>query len=72
MSEVIRLPGLDPHQNYHIRVLDAPEEIDTQHVPWMSEPTARISGQWLTNAGLRLPALPSETALLIELAVAEE
>ena len=72
VSEVIRLPGLDPHQNYHIRVLDAPEEIDTQHVPWMNEPTARISGQWLTNAGLRLPALPAETALLIEVAVVEE
>jgi len=71
VHEVIRIPGLDPEQNYHIRVLDAPEEVDYQQIPWMKEPTARISGQWLMNAGLRLPTLPAETALLIEIKVAE-
>lgn len=71
VNEVIRIPGLEPEQNYHIRVLDAPEEVDYQQVPWMNEPTARISGQWLMNAGLRLPRLPAETALLIEIEVAE-
>ena len=71
VNDVIRIPGLDPEQNYHIRVLDAPEEVEYQQVPWMSEPTARISGQWLMNAGLRLPTLPAETALLLEIRVAE-
>lgn len=71
VNEVIRIPGLEPEQNYHIRVLDAPEEVDYQQVPWMNEPTARISGQWLMNAGLRLPRLPAETALLIEIEIAE-
>lgn len=71
VNEVIRIPGLDPELNYHIQVLDAPEEVEHQQVPWMNEPTARISGQWLMNAGLRLPKLPAETALLIEIKVAE-
>ena len=71
-SDVIRLPGLDPEKNYQIHVLDASEEVAAQRLPWMSEPRARISGQWLMQAGLRLPVMPPETALLIEVTVASD
>lgn len=64
----LRLPGLDPAQRYRVAVLDDIEE----PLGWArSQPSwaidgVEVSGRQLEGAGLRLPVLHPESALLIE------
>ncbi|QUG77315.1 alpha-galactosidase [Erwinia sp. E602] len=67
-------PGLLPEAHYEVRLLDAPE-IKTvregggamRDLPaWLREPRV-VSGAWLMQAGLALPVIAPESALLIGL-----
>ncbi|MEC5344577.1 alpha-galactosidase [Brenneria populi] len=70
----LRFPGLDAEARYQVKLLDS-QEIKTvrdgggtmrELPPWLIEPI-EASGDWLMQAGLALPVIVPETALLIEL-----
>ncbi|WP_281173380.1 GH36 C-terminal domain-containing protein [Halotalea alkalilenta] len=73
MNEALRIPYLDPRKRYRVSVLDRPNAArDGSHtmrrqVPWMAGDGFEASGAWLAEAGLRLPQMDPESALLIEL-----
>lgn len=68
----LRIPGLLPEARYRITLLDAPTLITEQQgghamrtLPgWLAQPT-EASGSWLAQAGLALPVLDPESALLL-------
>ena len=68
----LRIPGLLPEARYRVTVLDAPPVITEEqggHVMrvlpgWISAPV-EASGSWLAQAGLALPVLDPESALLL-------
>ncbi|WP_075181745.1 alpha-galactosidase [Pantoea sp. 1.19] len=70
----LRVPGLDPLGRYRITLIDHPNIQLTGHgghtmrkLPaWMEQPQV-ISGEWLQAAGLSLPILDPESAILIAL-----
>ncbi|RKF14569.1 alpha-galactosidase [Alginatibacterium sediminis] len=69
IAEVLRIPGLQAQQIYRLSVLDQPENLPhiMKQLPlWMSEGLT-ISGEQLEKAGLQLPVLDPETALLFSL-----
>ncbi len=74
LAGVLRFPGLDPQARYRLTVVDHPDlkpVIDggstmRQLPAWMAA-SAEYSGEWLMKAGLRLPILNPETALLLAL-----
>lgn len=70
----LRFPGLLPDAKYEVRLLDGPD-IKTvregggtmRDLPaWLREPVI-VSGAWLMQAGLALPVIAPESALLIGL-----
>ncbi|AHY07486.1 Alpha-galactosidase [Serratia plymuthica] len=70
----VRFPGLLPEAQYEVSLLDSPE-IKTvregggamRELPsWLRQPMV-VSGDWLMQAGLALPVLAPESALLIGL-----
>ncbi|KAA9000766.1 alpha-galactosidase [Affinibrenneria salicis] len=70
----LRFPGLDPDARYRVRLLDS-QQIKTvregggsmrELPPWLRHPID-ASGDWLMQAGLALPVVVPESALLIEL-----
>ncbi|MCX8600571.1 MULTISPECIES: alpha-galactosidase [unclassified Gilliamella] len=73
LSGNLRLTGLLPDKQYHIEVLDMPDNIDPKisgHAmkvlpKWMEQQTI-LSGDWLMNIGLPLPVLDPATAMLIK------
>ena len=73
MSEALRIPYLDPDKRYRIDVLDRPEAVqndshNTRVLPaWLNQEGFEATGEWLGNAGLRLPSMDSESALLLQL-----
>lgn len=67
------IPGLDPTTLYRVDVLDMPDNMHKsrsntmKHYPaWLKNPL-EISGDWLAKAGLALPVLNPETAILVKL-----
>ncbi|WP_315707873.1 alpha-galactosidase [Brenneria uluponensis] len=74
LAGVLRLPGLNPQACYRLTVLDHPDlkpVIDggstMRRLPSWIVQSAEFSGEWLMKAGLRLPIMNPETALLIGL-----
>ena len=72
MSEALRIPYLAPQTRYRIAVLDRPEAVqrdshNTRELPaWLAQPDFEATGEWLAQAGLRLPTMDAESALLLE------
>lgn len=73
LSGNMMIPGLDPDTLYRVDVLDMPENLNKprsntmKHYPvWLKTPLV-LSGDWLEKAGLALPALNPETAILVKL-----
>ncbi|RLM16264.1 alpha-galactosidase [Gibbsiella quercinecans] len=70
----LRIPGLNPQARYCISLLDTPALIHQQQgghtmrqLPaWMKQP-CEASGEWLAQAGLALPVLDPESAMLINI-----
>ncbi|OWF81759.1 alpha-galactosidase [Yersinia rohdei] len=68
-----RVPGLQSAAHYRVSLLDAPDLITLQQgghamkiLPaWIKQPIV-VSGEWLQRAGLALPVLDPESAILIE------
>ncbi|MBL5923568.1 alpha-galactosidase [Lelliottia amnigena] len=68
----LRMPGLEASAQYRITLLDHPNICLTgegghtmRKLPaWMEEPQT-VSGEWLMQAGIALPILDPETAILI-------
>ena len=68
----LRMPGLEPSAQYRISLLDHPDIHITgegghtmRKLPaWMETPQT-ASGEWLMQAGIALPILDPETAVLI-------
>lgn len=68
----LRMPGLDASALYRIMLLDHPNIQITgegghtmRKLPsWMEAPQT-VSGEWLMQAGIALPILDPETAILI-------
>lgn len=68
LSGSLRISGLDPQQNYRIRLLACAENflhgiVNTQ--PAWVYAGAQLSGEWLAQAGLAMPVLDPESALLL-------
>ena len=70
LSGALRLQGLDPQTLYRVSVIDAAENfsngiVSTQPA-WVAD-GIELSGDWLQHAGLAMPVLDAESALLIRL-----
>ncbi|MBZ9582952.1 alpha-galactosidase [Klebsiella quasivariicola] len=68
MSGTLRLRGLDPQFNYVVRVIDAAENfrsgiVSTQPA-WIEEGVT-LPGEWLQHAGLAMPVLDPESAVML-------
>lgn len=74
LAGVLRIPGLEPAARYRVRLLDHPNirpVLEGGHnmrvLPaWMDTPIT-INGEWLSQAGLALPVMDPESAILIGL-----
>ena len=68
----LRFPGLEPGARYQLSIEDHPDiqvvgkggHTMRQLPPWMNEGIT-LSGEWLAQAGLALPVLDPESAILI-------
>lgn len=73
LSGNVMIPGLDPSTLYRVDVLDKPENLKNprsntmKHYPVWLKKTLVLSGDWLEKAGLALPVLNPETAILVKL-----
>lgn len=68
MSGTLRLQGLDPRLDYDVRVIDTAENfrngiVSTQPA-WVDEGVT-LPGEWLHHAGLAMPVLDPESAVLL-------
>lgn len=74
MSEALKIPYLKRDRQYRVMVVDRPKAIgDETHtmrkqVPWMAQANYVVSGEWLGKAGLRLPQMGPESAMMLVLA----
>jgi alpha-galactosidase len=71
LSGTARFDGLDPAKQYRLTVLDQPANLRTggimKKLPlWLEEETT-LSGAWLAKAGIALPVMDPESAMLIKL-----
>ncbi|MGO1298935.1 MAG: alpha-galactosidase [Vibrio sp.] len=69
LSGRLRIPGLDPGSRYHLAMIDAPPELHdivNRQPQWTREPVI-LTGEWLEKAGVAMPLLDPETAILIEI-----
>lgn len=72
LAGVLHIPGLDPAARYRVSLLDHPDirpVLEGGHnmrvLPaWMAAPIT-ASGEWLARAGLALPVMDPESAILI-------
>ncbi|PWC16314.1 alpha-galactosidase [Brenneria corticis] len=69
----VRIPGLQPQTQYRLEVLDMPDSLRKernhtmkQYPAWLKQPMT-LSGDWLEKAGIALPILDPESALLLRL-----
>ncbi len=68
----LRVPGLDTQARYRVSILDAPALLANgqpghtmrKQPDWIQQPQ-ELSGEWLEKAGLALPVLDPESALLL-------
>ncbi len=68
LSGALRLQGLDPQATYRVSVIDSAANfsggiVSTQPA-WVAD-GIELSGDWLQHAGLAMPVLDAESALLI-------
>lgn len=68
LSGTLRLQGLDPQISYRVRVVDAADNfrsgiVSTQPA-WVEEGVT-LTGDWLQHAGLAMPVLDPESAVLL-------
>ncbi|HET7388993.1 MAG TPA: alpha-galactosidase [Nocardioidaceae bacterium] len=66
----LRLPGLVPGTAYRVRAVHPggqPRAVQRAAPPWMSGEDLLLSGRMLAHAGLRVPVLAPEQALLLHL-----
>ncbi|MGI8488322.1 alpha-galactosidase [Pectobacterium sp. S5] len=74
LAGTLRIPGLLPDARYEVTLLDGPEIKTVREgggtmrelPPWLRQPIV-VSGDWLMQAGLALPVLTPETAILVAL-----
>lgn len=70
LSGNLRIPGLVADKHYRLTVLDRPSCFDKgvmkQLPQWVEQPMV-LSGDWLAKAGIALPVLDPETAMLLKL-----
>ncbi|MBC7005965.1 alpha-galactosidase [Photobacterium sp. BZF1] len=70
LSGALRIPELDASKVYKISVLDHPvnfhEGLVNQQPAWTKQPVS-LSGEWCKKAGLAMPILDAESAILIRL-----
>ncbi|MCG7588138.1 alpha-galactosidase [Photobacterium sp. OFAV2-7] len=69
LSSTLRIPGLNKDKLYSISLLDYPEnfhDIVNLQPLWTKEPVV-ASGEWLKKAGIAMPILDPESAILIGL-----
>lgn len=74
LSGQLRIPGLQPNACYRVKLMGEPDiQIVGQGghtmrvLPhWVTQPS-EYQGEWLANAGLELPILDPETAILIKI-----
>ena len=68
LSGTLRLQGLDPHTTYRVSVIDAADNfrngIVSTQPKWIEE-GVELSGDWLQHAGLAMPVLDPESAVLL-------
>ncbi|WP_404804776.1 alpha-galactosidase [Microbispora sitophila] len=65
----VRIPGLDPHQRYHVHPLppgDSPGTTAVTPNPWLAEGVV-VTGQVLAEVGLSAPPLHPEQLLLLHI-----
>lgn len=72
----VLLPGLDPSARYRVRLVPvSPLPPSRAHTPWADDIASpggiTVRGSGLTHLGIALPELPAESALLLELSVAD-
>uniref|UniRef100_UPI0013570FD4 alpha-galactosidase n=1 Tax=Agromyces humi TaxID=1766800 RepID=UPI0013570FD4 len=70
LAPAIRMPGLDVDRVYQVRRLElgpAPRTVQDAAPPWLQAGTIELSGQVLAEAGLAVPLLAPENAVLFEL-----
>lgn len=72
LSGNLRVPGLDPAARYRITLLDHPQISvvgkgghTMRKLPCWMETSQIVSGEWLAQAGVALPILDPESAILI-------
>ncbi|MCS3429897.1 alpha-galactosidase [Klebsiella sp. BIGb0407] len=68
MSGALRLQGLDPEVTYRVSVIDSAENfrhgiVSTQPA-WVAE-GVEVTGDWLQHAGLAMPVMDPESAVLL-------
>ncbi len=79
LAGTLRFPGLLPDARYEVTLLDGPEIKTVREgggtmrelPPWLRQPIV-VSGDWLMQAGLALPVLTPETAILVALSAVAE
>lgn len=68
LSGALRLQGLEPHITYRVSVIDAAENFSSGIVStqpaWVAD-GVELSGDWLQHAGLAMPVLDPESAVLL-------
>ena len=73
LSSTLRIPGLQKDAKYSINLLDKPDNFNdiVNRQPLWTEKTLICSGEWLAKAGIAVPVMDPESALLIKLEVVE-
>jgi alpha-galactosidase len=69
----VTFPGLDERRRYRVRVIPTPggqSDSGRGPLPWTENPLS-LSGHALRQVGLRIPTLPPENVVLIELRAVE-
>lgn len=70
----LRITGLDPHRRYHIQVIERTDRHSRQMratSPFIDGAALTLSGAALAEAGVQIPSLAPESALLLHLAASE-
>jgi alpha-galactosidase len=65
-----RLPGLDPDRTYRVEpvlLAGGPLTLHATEPPWMAAAGITLTGRALATAGLQMPVLAPEQALLLTL-----
>jgi alpha-galactosidase len=71
LSGTVRIPGLQPDKTYRLNVLERPARFNNGGVmkiqpEWLTQEETLLSGEWLAKAGISLPVMDPESALLLQ------